>query len=219
MTNLATTGSARVRARHEVAAAADLRSAGVLLFVLAAAFLIVTMLAASIAPDYDFKEGAISDLGVIDQTALLFNGLLVGMGVLNIAAGYLFFRSHRRRWLLGLYVIAGIGTIGAGLFPLDTGGLHATFALVAFVVYNLEGLGTAALVAGPIRSLGFIAGAIGLIYTVLMVIGDSGNTAVFGPYGHGGSERMIAYPVMAWLIALGGYLMAGRTSEQGLSAR
>jgi hypothetical protein len=68
------------------------------------------------------------------------------------------------------------------------------------------------------RALGFIAGAVGLVYTVLMVIGDSGNTAVFGPYGHGGSERMIAYPVMAWLIALGGYLMAGRTAEGGHSA-
>jgi hypothetical membrane protein len=219
MTSQAATGSVRVRAREDVAATADLRLAGVLLFVLAAAFLIVTMLAASIAPDYDFKGGAISDLGVIDETALLFNGLLVGMGVLNITAGYLFYRSHRRLWLLGLYVVAGIGTIGAGIFPLDTGGLHATFALVAFLVYNLEGLGTAAVIAGPMRSLGFLAGAVGLIYTVLMVIGDSGNTAVFGPYGHGGSERMIAYPVMLWLTALSGYLMAGRTPEGGHSAR
>jgi hypothetical membrane protein len=218
MTSQATTGSVRVRAREDVAASADIRLAGVLLFVLAAAFLIVTMLAASIAPDYDFKGGAISDLGVIDETALLFNGLLVVMGALNITAGYLFYRSHRRIWLLGLYIIAGIGTVGAGLFPLDTGGMHATFALVAFLVYNLEGLGSAAILAGPMRALGFIAGAVGLVYTVLMVIGDSGNTAVFGPYGHGGSERMIAYPVMAWLIALGGYLMAGRTAEGGHSA-
>jgi hypothetical membrane protein len=219
MTSQATTGSARLRAREDVAVTADIRLAGVLLFVLAAAFLIVTMLAASIAPDYDFKGGAISDLGVIDETALMFNGLLVVMGALNITAGYLFYRAHGRVWLLGLYVIAGIGTVGAGLFPLDTGGLHATFALVAFLVYNLEGLGTAAVIAGPMRSLGFIAGAVGLIYTVLMVIGDSGNTAVFGPYGHGGSERMIAYPVMLWLAALGGYLMADRRPEGGQSAR
>jgi hypothetical protein len=39
-------------------------------------------------------------------------------------------------------------------------------------------------------------------------IGDSGNATVFGPYGHGGSARMIAYPMMLWLVALGGYLMA-----------
>jgi hypothetical protein len=40
-----------------------------------------------------------------------------------------------------------------------------------------------------------------------MVIGDSGNTAVFGPIGHGGAERMIVHPVMLWLLAFGGYLM------------
>jgi hypothetical protein len=31
---------------------------------------------------------------------------------------------------------------------------------------------------------------------------------VFGPPGHGGTERMIAYPAMLWLLAFGGYLMA-----------
>jgi hypothetical membrane protein len=218
MTTHVTVGSARVRAQRDAAAESGLRLPGLLFFVLGAAFLIVTMIAASIAPDYDFKGAAISDLGVIDETALLFNGLLVAMGILNIAGGYLFYRSHHRRWLLGLYVIAGIGTIGAGLFPLSTGGLHSTFALVAFLVYNLEGIGTAAVVAGPMRTLGFLAGTVGLIYTVLMVIGDSGNATVFGPYGHGGSERMIAYPMMLWLVALGGYLMAGARSEGG-SAR
>ncbi len=30
----------------------------------------------------------------------------------------------------------------------------------------------------------------------------------FGPIGHGGAERMIVYPVMLWLVAFGGYLLA-----------
>ena len=47
---------------------------------------------------------------------------------------------------------------------------------------------------------------------VLMVIGDSGNPAVFGAIGHGGAERLITYPAMLWLIALGGQLL-GRASE------
>jgi hypothetical membrane protein len=209
MTSHASVGQVHVRTQRGVAAASRLRLAGILFFILGAAFFIVTMLAASIAPAYDFQGGAISDLGVIDETAAMFNTLLVAMGVLNVVGGYLFYRIHAKPWLLGLYVIAGLGTVGAGIFPLDTGGLHAVFALAAFVVYNLEALGTAAVVAGPMRTLGFVAGAAGLVYTVVMVIGDSGNPAVFGPYGHGGSERMIAYPVMLWLVALGGHLMAG----------
>ena len=45
-----------------------------------------------------------------------------------------------------------------------------------------------------------------------MVIGDAGNAAAFGPIGHGGTERMIVYPVMLWMLAFGGYLMAARES-------
>jgi hypothetical membrane protein len=196
----------------------DLRYAGVTFFALAAAFLLVTMLAASIAPGYDFHAAAISDLGVIEETALLFNGLLVVLGILNIA-GYLLYRSDRRTWLLAAYVIAGIGAIGAGLFPLDSGGLHSLFALLAFVFFNIEAIGTGAILSGPMRVLGVLAGTVGLIYAVLMVIGDAGNPAVFGPIGHGGSERLIAYPVMLWLLAFGGYLMATGAPEPAESSR
>ena len=48
---------------------------------------------------------------------------------------------------------------------------------------------------------------IGLVYLGVMVVGDGGNAAVFGAIGHGGSERLIAYPVMLWMIAVGGYLL------------
>jgi hypothetical protein len=41
-----------------------------------------------------------------------------------------------------------------------------------------------------------------------MVIGDGGNPAVFGSIGHGGSERMIVYPAMLWLLTFGGFLLA-----------
>jgi hypothetical protein len=43
-----------------------------------------------------------------------------------------------------------------------------------------------------------------------MVIGDAGNASVFGAIGHGGSERMIVYPVMLWTLVMGGHLLAGR---------
>ncbi|MDQ2673146.1 MAG: DUF998 domain-containing protein [Chloroflexota bacterium] len=186
--------------------------AGLLLLVLGAAFLTVTMLAASIAPGYDFTNGAISDLGVIDQTAVLFNGLLIAVGILNVTAGYLLYRWHRHAWLLALYVLAGLGAGGAGLLPLNTGNAHSLFALAGFLFFNLEALGTATVLRGPMRVLSIAAGLIGLVYVVVMVIGDSGNPAIFGVIGHGGSERMIVYPAMLWTLVVGGYLLA--TSER-----
>jgi hypothetical membrane protein len=194
----------------------DLRLSGLAMFLAGAAFLTVTMLAASIAPGYDFHGGKISDLGVISETATLFNVTVAFVGGLNLAGGYLLYRAHRRGWLLAIYAIASIGAVGVGVFPLNTGGLHGIFALLAFVFFNVEALATAWLVPGYIRLISAVAGIVGLCYVVIMVIGDGGNTAVFGAIGHGGSERMIAYPAMVWLLTFGGYLMA-RT--QGDAAR
>ena len=190
----------------------DARRAGELFFVEGAAFLTGIMLAASIPLAYDYHAGAISDLGVMDQTASLFNVLLLVVGALNIVAGYWFYRAHRRTWLLATFIVAGLGSIGAGLMPLNTGAPHSLFALVGFLFFNIEAVASARVLTGPMRWISFLAGVVGLIYVVVMVIGDSGNSAVFGAIGHGGSERMIVYPAMLWLLALGGHLMS-RTGE------
>jgi hypothetical membrane protein len=111
-------------------------------------------------------------------------------------------------WLLAAYVLGGVGAIGAGLRPLDTGMVHALFALVGFVFFNVEAIGTGRIVSGPMKAISVVAGVVGLIYVAVMVIGDGGNPAVFGSIGHGGSERMIVYPAMLWLLTFGGFLLA-----------
>lgn len=184
------------------------RLPGFILFVLAAQFMTVIMLAASMAPAYDFNTGAISDLGVVPQTALLFNASLIAVGALNVVGGYLFFRTHRKAWILMTYLLAGIGALGAGAIPLDTSDFHSLFALAAFLFFNLEALATATVLRGPMKAVSLLAGAIGIVFVLVMIIGDSGNPAVFGVIGHGGAERLIVYPVMLWMLALGGYLMA-----------
>lgn len=190
-------------------ARADRAIAGVLLLLLGSSFLTITMLAASIAPAYDFHRAAISDLGVIRETAALFNPLLVAIGALNIAGGILLYRFHGRAWLLATYVLAGIGAAGAGLVPLDVGDVHSLFALLGFIFFNVEAIATAVAVSGPMRAISMAAGLVGLAYVAVMIVGDGGNPAIFGVIGHGGSERMIVYPAMLWTIAFGGYLMGG----------
>ncbi|WP_254764939.1 DUF998 domain-containing protein [Natrinema marinum] len=193
------------------------RFAGLALFALAAQFMIVIMLGAAMAPDYDFGGGAISDLGVVAETALLFNASLVVVGLLNVIGGYAFYRTHGSRWLLSVYVLAGVGAIGAGVFPLDAGGLHGLFALVAFLFFNVEAIGSGTRLAGPMRVISIFAGVVGIAFVVLMAIGDAGNVAAFGPIGHGGTERMIVYPAMLWLLAFGGYLMAAPIEDAAVS--
>jgi hypothetical membrane protein len=196
--------------REHVGERTGLAVPGAILLVLSAQFMTVIMLAASMAPGYDVAGGAISDLGVIRETALLFNTSLVVVGALNLIAGFLFYRSHGRLWILVAFVLAGLGAAGAGLVPLDTSDLHGIFALVAFLFFNVEAIACATVVDGPMKATSVLAGIVGLGFVVVMVIGDSGATAIFGPIGHGGAERMIVYPPMFWMMAFGGYLMAHR---------
>ncbi len=188
---------------------ADVRASGVILFALAAQFMLAIMLGASAAPGYDIRAAAISDLGTFPETAMLFNGSLLLVGALNVIGGYLLFRAHHRAWILALFIVAGLGAIGAGLFPLDSGGPHGLFALVAFLGFNLEAIAATTVVSGPMKAISVLAGVVGLVFVVLMVMGDAGDPAAFGPIGHGGTERMIVYPAMLWMLAFGGYLMAG----------
>lgn len=182
--------------------------AGLALIAMAAGFMTVIMLAASIAPGYDFAGGAISDLGVIPETALLFNVSLAAVGILNLFAGWLLFRSRGGVAVLGVFLVAGIGALGAALFPLDRGGLHTIFALLAFVTFNLEPLVIGLASRGSFRLVSVLVTVVGLAFVGVMIVGDGGNPAAFGPINHGGAERMIVYPVMLWLLAYGGSLTA-----------
>src|SRR4029079_15804777 len=86
--------------------------------------------------------------------------------------------------------------------------LHSIFAAFAFVFFKVLAIGTAAVVSGPMRFIAFARGTAGVVFFVLMLMGDGGNAAAFGVIGHGGTERMIVYPVMLWMLGFGGYLMA-----------
>jgi hypothetical membrane protein len=185
----------------------DLRGAGLAYAVLGAQFMTVIMLAASMAPGYDLAGGAISDLGVFAETALLFNASLVAVGVLNAVAALLVFRVRRRIVSLLIAIAAAIGAIGAGLVPLDKGGLHGLFALAAFLFFNMQTASDALWSHGLVRLVGLVLATLGFAFIVVMVIGDGGNPAVFGAIGHGGAERLIVYPPMIWLMVHGGYLM------------
>jgi hypothetical membrane protein len=188
-------------------AATDRRLAGGLFLLTGAGFVTVLMLAAAMAPNYEVGPSAISDLGVLPETALLFNASLVVVGVLNVAAGALLYRVHGSRRLLVPFVLAGVGAAGAGLFTLDDSGVHGLFALLAFVFFNVQALAVATRLTGGMRVVSVLAGLVGLAFVVVMAVGDAGNPAVFGPIGHGGAERLIVYPPMVWLMAFGGFLL------------
>jgi hypothetical membrane protein len=172
------------------------------------------MLAEGMAPDYSMHENAISDLGTIGETAWLFNSSLVAVGLLTIAGGYFFHRAHGDRRLYLFFIVAGIGAIGTGLIDLDNPiGLHGIFALIAFIFFNVVAISTAKLIRSPLKELSYVLGALGILFVFVMFVSDAGIIDLFGPAGHGGTERMIVYPPVMWLAVIGGYLMSSHTEK------
>ena len=183
--------------------------AGSLLVLGAAQFLTAMMLGECIAPGYSMNENAISDLGTIGETAWLFNTSLFLIGALNIASGYILSRSINDRKLLLPFVLGGIGAMGAGAIPLDNPiGLHGLFALMAFLLMNVEAIVVGRMAATPLDKASVLVGVLGLAFIPVMVMVDGGSLDVSGSIGHGGVERMIAYPALIWMTVFGGHLMA-----------
>jgi len=181
---------------------------GLILSIMSAQFLLVLMLGAAIAPDYSVHDNAISDLGVIPQTALLFNASLFLFGLFVIIAAYFYHPLHKKRWITLLFIISGIGAIGVAFFPLDNPVIHSIFAFLAFLFTNLLPIGISVLLPKPLNVLSMVIGTLGLVFLILHFLSDTGFLNAYGVIGHGGSERMIVYPVLLWFIAFGGYLMA-----------
>ncbi|MEJ2250709.1 MAG: DUF998 domain-containing protein [Candidatus Lokiarchaeota archaeon] len=174
---------------------------------LAAQFMIIVMLSETIAPDYNLNESVISKLGIISSTALLFNISLFLVGILNIIGGFLYYQSHKDLKILIPFLLAGIGASGAGIFSLNTPKLHVFFAIFVFLFFNLQAIVTSFRLSHFMKYISLFMGILGFIYVVIMIIGDAGVTVVFDLIGHGGTERMIVYPPIFWLMVFGGFLM------------
>lgn len=184
-------------------------NSGYLLALAAGQFFVLLMLAESIAPDYSMHDNAISDLGTIAETELLFNASLFLIGLLNLVAGYVLFKAIGDRKVLVVFALGGIGAMGAGLIPLDhPSGAHGLFALLAFVFINVEAMVAGRLASYPLDRISLFLGILGIIFVPVMIMVDSGSLDVSGSIGHGGVERMIAFPCLIWMLVFGGYLIS-----------
>jgi hypothetical membrane protein len=194
----------------------DIRLGGSLL-VSAGALILMGIVSAEALYPVAYSTGAntISDLGgtkapenlVYQPSAAIFDLSMVVVGLLVIIGSWFVHRAIRRRSVTIPLAILGVGALGVGVFPGDTGNPHAVFAMVTFVSGGVAAISASRVATAPFRYVSIALGVISLA-TLLsyMVLGDSSPMAGLGI---GGIERWIVYPVLLWVTAFGGYL-AGR---------
>jgi len=191
--------------------------AGSLLFVASAGMLMGFITGEAVYPaEYSTSENTISDLGgtlppdsiMLEPSRTIFIATMLVAGIMILAAAFFSHRAlHRRGFTIALTAF-GIGVVGVGVFPGNTGTPHILLSMVAFLGGAIAAIASRRVAEGPLRVIAVTLGVTALVSTFLGIdqFVDWGPGAVLGV---GGMERWIAYPVLLWMACFGGYLMGG----------
>ncbi len=193
------------------------RIAGALLFLAGAAAFMGIITAESLYPSgYTTGGSMISDLGgteppnsvVVQPSAAIFDTTMMVTGILIIVGTVSVYAAYRRKSLAIPLVLFGVGALGVGVFPGHTGGVHQLFAQLTFMSGGIAAILSYRSITAPLRYISAGLGAIALVnLSAYIVLQDGWFVAGLGL---GGLERWIAYPVVLWVIGIGGYLLGAR---------
>jgi hypothetical membrane protein len=205
--------------------ATDLRLGGSLLAVAGVTILMGIITAEALYPNaYTTGGNEISDLGgtrppnslIFQPSAMIFDLSMVAIGILVMVGSCFVHRAFGRRSVTIPLTVLGIGALGVGVFPGNTGAPHAIFAMVTFVAGGVAAISAARVTTAPFRFVSLLLGAVSLLTLAsYILLGDNSPMAAFGI---GGIERWIVYPVILWVIAFGGYLSGRADGDPSLLA-
>ncbi len=186
--------------------------AGIILLIGCLQFLLAVNLAETQFPGYSVAKNTLSDLGgtvpPVEPSAIIFNISVIILGILGLVTVYLILKSGGCRLFSSCLAISSIGAVGVGLFPEYTGSAHIFFALLTFLFGSLAAIFSYRLGLNiPMVIVSMVTGLMSLLLILSLFILGSGTTnPLIAFLGIGGTERFIVYPVLFYLIALGGYL-------------
>ncbi len=192
----------------------DKRNLSGLLFFLAGSLALMGIITAeAMYPSgYTTFHNEISDLGstkppdilIYQPSAGIFNATMLLAGLMSVVASFYQYQYFKKLLFTVPIMLFGLGLVGVGLFPGNISPYHGMSSLLAFLSGGVAAVFSFKIVAAPFKYFGIAFGLIGL---------STWFVAVFAPnlivpfVGLGGTERWVAYPIMLWLVGLGGYLM------------
>ena len=187
------------------------KMAGILLVISGIMYVIAINIGESLFPGYSIATNSLSDIGgmlpLIQPAATIFNVVNIIVGVLIISSVYLILKSGGCRLFSSCLAIFGFSIVALGVFPEYTHGIHVAFATIAFFFGSFSLLFSYRLgINIPMTIISIILGLIALITILTPLIFGIGPNNPLDILGKGGAERLIIYPIIMYLTALGGYL-------------
>jgi hypothetical membrane protein len=168
-------------------------------------------------PSYSTRQD-ISDLGstrppdpvIHEPSATIFNTTMLVTGAIVILSAYLLYRTMDRRGFPLALAVFGFGAFGVGVFPGNVTPWHGLFAMLTFFSGGITVVLSSWVVSRPFSALCGLFGGISLLMLVSVLVY---GVVLQRPHplqflGFGGIERWVVYPLILWLLAFGGYLLA-----------
>lgn len=177
------------------------------------------------ARHYSTFGSTISDLSgtvppnsyIAEPNRMIFLATMAVAGLLVLAATALLWRVIEHRGFLAALAVLSIGFIGIAVFPGDVATWHPVFALACFLGGSVAAILSARVFDRPLRYFAVSLGSVALASTILGL--DAFTNAWPQTWiGLGGVERWIAYPVLLWMVLLGGALMVGGPTNDVLGS-
>lgn len=163
---------------------------------------------------YSSRIDYISDLGT-GPTAIINNTSVFIMGAFVVLGAFFLYKSTERKILPILLTICGIGAMGVGVFPANIQPMHSIFTLLAILFGSFAAIASYTEMTKPLSIIAAVLGLMSLILALVFFpyLGlPFGSTETFLGMAKGSLERWAIYPILAWAIAFGAYLM-GTTNK------
>jgi hypothetical membrane protein len=202
--------------------------AGLLLFVFGLVTIMGIITAEAFYPGYNAGVQEISDLGatvppnsiILQPSATIFNTTMLVAGLLVLGATYFLHRAYRDRLLTAVFGLLSVGLLGVGVFDGSEVPMHGLFALLTFTTGGLAAVVASRALPRTFRYASLAVGGFVLLLLASVIgFGIAGVAHPMAPLGLGGIERFVAYPVVLWLLAFGGYLLAGPAAFEAGAVR
>jgi len=187
-----------------------LKIGGVLYIVAVFQFFIFELVAETLYPGYSVANNYISDLGatcvnppstasciVHQPSATIFDTTVFLLGLLLLAGTFLVYYGTRKKPYLIVTAVADIAILLVGVFPENTGWIHAGISVFLFLFAGISLILAWTIVKGNVFRYVTVAFGVLTLYFNFFNVSAVGN---------GGSERLLVLSILSGILALGGYL-------------
>ena len=170
-------------------------------------WILVVLLAEGVHPDYISSIHYVSSLGS-GNTAVFYNISTVILGLCVVCSSVLL-RLDTSRLFFILFLIAGVATVGVGVFPEDSRPMHGLVTPIALIFAALSAMVAYRFHEKPASYFTFLLGLISLVsglwFVPFLGLSVESREVFFGLY-KGTLERIVIYTNLLWILIFGGQL-------------